>query len=450
MPVSSQKSRCMVDHDALAQQFEAEFPFVDGSLIRSTLSDYEGLSKQEQVRLVRETLSIFQDAAMCQDTAGFDPTGLGSSTQTGSRSTPSSTSYAGDDAYTGPLAAHKGVDGFAEGIVSPRGKGKKKHNRRSTLQTRDSSSSDLTSTTQLGNVWQRSGEDIHFIASRTAFPAKSIASLYEQCGRSRSKTIAHLVGEFVAVQVEDLDDDTVICLAIELTEDNPALQFPEAIALVNLTKDQDGARQLGRDLASEDLDSIIYADGPIVPEYEAIKLSHPSRSPSPSPSAPRLAPSQLAPGQDSKSIRALRDEAFNKSRLYARRSKSDHYMAHATSYYSNQAREYNAAIKKAELAERERFAAAQTSKTELDLHDFNVSEATRLARERVEAWWEGLGERRLGGMSRGNYSPYKIIVGLGNHSTGGRAKVGPAVERELRKGWKVEREQGVIWVFGKK
>jgi len=77
----------------------------------------------------------------------------------------------------------------------------------------------------------------------------------------------------------------------------------------------------------------------------------------------------------------------------------------------------------------------------------NVKEAVRISRERVTTWWHELGEGRIGG--RGIGSGYRIITGQGNHSDGGRAKLGPAVGKMLlREGWKVEVFSGILVVTG--
>jgi len=91
--------------------------------------------------------------------------------------------------------------------------------------------------------------------------------------------------------------------------------------------------------------------------------------------------------------------------------------------------------------------ADQSTRTELDLHGVNVKDALRISRERVTTWWHELGEGRIGG--RGVGSGYRIVTGMGNHSEGGKGKLGPAVGKMLiREGWKVEVRGGVLIVTG--
>ncbi|MCJ1354171.1 MAG: hypothetical protein MMC33_004158 [Icmadophila ericetorum] len=95
---------------------------------------------------------------------------------------------------------------------------------------------------------------------------------------------------------------------------------------------------------------------------------------------------------------------------------------------------------------------------EIDLHGVNVSDAIRIARQRVQEWWdrgeaewarEGkvMGGRAAGGeMGMG----YRIVTGVGRHSEGGRGKLGPAVGQMLvREGWRVEVLEGVLVVWGR-
>jgi hypothetical protein len=81
----------------------------------------------------------------------------------------------------------------------------------------------------------------------------------------------------------------------------------------------------------------------------------------------------------------------------------------------------------------------------------SVKDAVRIAENRVERWWAGLGEERIPGQGRrGIGAGYAIVVGVGRHSEGGKSKLGPAVVRGLVKdGWRVEVGSGVVTVMGK-
>lgn len=80
----------------------------------------------------------------------------------------------------------------------------------------------------------------------------------------------------------------------------------------------------------------------------------------------------------------------------------------------------------------------------------SVKDGVRIARERVEGWWQdGAAEWAREGKVQGS-GRYRIIVGLGRHSEGGKGRLGPAVGGMLvREGWRVEVGQGELIVRGK-
>ena len=94
--------------------------------------------------------------------------------------------------------------------------------------------------------------------------------------------------------------------------------------------------------------------------------------------------------------------------------------------------------------------ATQSSGSECDLHGVSVKDGVRIARDRVEAWWEGGGREwaRAGKVQGGG--GYRVVTGVGRHSEGGKGRLGPAVGGMLvREGWKVEVGEGVLVVRGR-
>ena len=123
-------------------------------------------------------------------------------------------------------------------------------------------------------------------------------------------------------------------------------------------------------------------------------------------------------------------------------------MGGAAAYYAQVGHEQLKKQKELQSATYDAVVSQQSSATVLDLHGVTVQHAVRIAKDRVEDWWDLLGDRRyvLGGIGGG----YKIIVGLGTHSSQGVGKIGPAVGKMLmREGWKVNIQRGEIIVEGK-
>ncbi|KAF2397894.1 DUF1771-domain-containing protein [Trichodelitschia bisporula] len=86
---------------------------------------------------------------------------------------------------------------------------------------------------------------------------------------------------------------------------------------------------------------------------------------------------------------------------------------------------------------RENNAGGRVAGDAIDLHGLYVEEAMDILRGRIEE------ERRRG--TRGLH----VIVGKGNHSAGGVARIRPAAEEMLGQmglGWRVEENEGRIWV----
>jgi hypothetical protein len=87
----------------------------------------------------------------------------------------------------------------------------------------------------------------------------------------------------------------------------------------------------------------------------------------------------------------------------------------------------------------------------LDLHGVSVADATRIARNRTGAWWDGLGDAKYapggGGPAR---SGFRIVTGIGSHSKNHAPRIGPAVTKMLvKEGWKVEVGHGELVVVGR-
>lgn len=103
---------------------------------------------------------------------------------------------------------------------------------------------------------------------------------------------------------------------------------------------------------------------------------------------------------------------------------------------------------------------SQSKPGEVDLHGVRVQDAVRIAKEKVEWWWENEGREwaregkvmdgRRGARGGGGGGLLKIVTGVGRHSQGGKARLGPAVGAMLLKeGWKIEFGEGFLMVLGK-
>ncbi|KAF2788323.1 hypothetical protein K505DRAFT_315072 [Melanomma pulvis-pyrius CBS 109.77] len=354
---------------------------------------------------------------------------------------------------TEEAVAVKGVDAFAEEFHVPhrkkKGKGKRKQRASSLLYEINSPSpSDSDAPALPANKWLDSNRDVEFITSRTKLSSNAIASLYHRNGASRPATImAILEKDVTANQKEKEPDATIVQAAIQLTSDFPSIDLDYAIALIRISAPSTAnAHELAKGLTVRPgTTSRINGAINVIPQYAPVNLFD---STSESTRLPSLPPSALP--RTTTSLAAARGEAFNQASAAYRKGKSTPMMKAVAGYYSQVGRDINANLKAMNETDADALVTSQSSARHLDLHGVSVQSAVRISKERVQAWWSGLGEERIpGGGRKGVGEGYRIITGLGRHSEGGRAKIGPAVVRALvKEGWKIEVGTGELLVVG--
>lgn len=356
------------------------------------------------------------------------------------------------DSVDSPGAKHaiaKGIDAFSEEhTVAWRGrKGKSKKKRNLDIQNARSAFLPATSSAQQTNRWHDASRDVDLISSLTSQSQRNIASLYHENGASASATImAILETDIKANGHIEGDNPAVLQNAIDLISDFPSLELPHALALIRLTHPSTAsAHKLAKALVAQP-ERKSAGKIEVIPRYAPINLSEPS----PLFSRPSSATPSLAVPHTTLALSDARSTAFTQASAAYRKGKSEPLMKAAAGYYSQLGRDYDAALKATSSAEADALVSSQSTPTQLDLHGVSVKDATRITRERVTAWWHGLGEGRIdlrgcSGMGEG----YRIVTGLGRHSEHGISKLGPAVARMLvREGWKVEVGSGVLVVSG--
>ena len=196
----------------------------------------------------------------------------------------------------------------------------------------------------------------------------------------------------------------------------------------------------------------------IIPQYKQLEVNEAELDWNAAVKKAKSAASSRSPSSDMSSTTARRDAyalartaAFSKANAAHRKAKSDRLMGGAAAYYGQVGRDYAALSSSASADAADALVASQSTPAQLDLHGVDVLNAIRIAQDRVEAWWNGLGESRVNGRigAEDRQIGYRIVVGLGRHSEGGKGKLGPAVTKMLKQeGWKVEPAGAVIVVKG--
>jgi hypothetical protein len=342
----------------------------------------------------------------------------------------------------------KGIEAFTEPAVTGRGRRKRKKQKqllRRTSSTPGPTDDQSSYSPSPLSRWDRGKEDVDFIAQRTFFSPKIIASTYHKNGASLPATIAALCASETLVNpyLSDTAPSLLKVHAAELSVDFQRLPYPQLKALINLTHPSTAsAHELARALSSQASSSASIA---IIPQY----LPRPASPIGSTPITPPSNNSTPLPSSTAAALATSRSNAFAQASSAYRLSKSKPLMGGAASYYSSVGRDASASLRRHQAAEADALVTSQSTLGDVDLHGVNVNEAVSIARDRVGSWWEKEGrERARQGKVMGG--GLRVITGVGRHSEGRRGKLGPAVGRMLHsEGWKVEVGEGVIEVVGR-
>ena len=357
----------------------------------------------------------------------------------------------------GEKLSKKGIEAFTEPAMTKRQrtamKEREKRGKRQQLRRTSSSPAlDSTSDSPLSsNQWLRVDDCINFIVNRTFMNDEFIRSVYHSSGATLPSTIAALC---TSEQREASSNPYLLDAPLAEVEAHGKklfmefphrLQYPQALALIKLTyPSTTSARELALELMSS---PNAPSTSTITPHYILRPPSPPSTSPS-SPSSP--SPYVALPDSKVATLASIRSHALTQSQSAFRKSKSNHLMGAAASHYSTISRDADAALRQDTAAHADARVSSQSNPGEIDLHGLNVKDAVRISRNRVEAWWESEGREWARAGKVMNDGGLRIITGIGRHSAGGKAVLGPAVGRMLNdEGWKVQVGDGVVKVVGR-
>ena len=354
------------------------------------------------------------------------------------------------------------------------------------------------------NKWEVARDDVQFISSRVKKPESAIASMYHEHGASVFATVLALMEEMETEQkknanakdeVEKEELDLMLeAQAIALAEVFPELIATQLISLVRLTYPSQSA--------AYDLAEVLQR--PMDPVFTYSSVTSASAIPTtanPTPARVRSASRELRSGHwqtgssSTASTTSTRSSStlpftssynnsnntpahhFTAAARYARRANRTNQLGGAAAYHAQRGHEALSAQRAARSSAADALIRSRTNHQThnhnnsnksssgdivLDLHGLTVADAQRIVRREVLGWWNSLGEDRAGvvgldGGWAGRFQGAKrrpelvLVTGRGQHSVGGRAKVGPAViDMLVREGWKVEIGSGVVYVTGRK
>ncbi|KAL2857929.1 hypothetical protein BJY01DRAFT_201534 [Aspergillus pseudoustus] len=356
------------------------------------------------------------------------------------------------------ISLPKGVDGFENDEVGRKKSRKRRGKNKSGRKAASPISSDhellLSESSGLVNKWDAAQKDADFIYSRTSpiLKKETVTSTYHANGASLSATIRALAVANAPKDENDISEDAVMVTQVtELTQEFPTVT-PELLAgLLNITRNSiSAAHELAAALVATpqpplvaDLIKITTSPPPLDVEEEIPKRrgAAESRHPREYEQVTASAGYHYAAGA----------EALTKASAAYKRGKSDRLMGGAAAYYSSLGRDHLQRAKRDTAAAADALVDSQSSWNSVDLHGVSVQDAVRITSQRVEHWWESLGDSKYMRGSDGEAvrGGYRIITGMGRHSHDGTSRLGPAVGKMLaREGWKVEVGQGVLTVVG--
>ena len=196
-------------------------------------------------------------------------------------------------------------------------------------------------------------------------------------------------------------------------------------------------------LPDEELDGTL---SPTSPKVRS-KGSTPITSSAPSPTFPPVDYSQ-AMKRVAESSYARREAESHASQLH-RRGAGNTLYRQAAVIYSDRARESARTAAAASSSAADALVSQQSTPTSADLHGVYVRDGVRIARQRVLAWWQGLGESKT--RRAREEGGFTVITGLGRHSAGGVSQLRQAVAAALlQDGWKIRIETGRFVVIGRR
>ncbi|KAJ5267123.1 hypothetical protein N7478_009931 [Penicillium angulare] len=345
----------------------------------------------------------------------------------------------------------RGIDGFnAEaGDVGRQAGRRKKRNKKQKSHIIENVPLEPSTT----NKWETGKADIDFICSRAVeVPQKKVNSTYHANGMSLPSTILALALAEAPTNVSDTTEDPVMSTQlVELSHDYPRIQQTTLIGLLRITRNIISATnelaavmiQQPQTLAS---DIIKVTAAPLNLEDDedvANPQSHYQATPS---------TLNFEQARDAAEVHfAARSIANQQASQAARLARSNHLYGGAIAVYHERSQKESQLARQQLATASDRLVDRQSSQCDLDLHGVTVTNAIRITRERVDAWWDRLGDtKHVRGGGKHVHGGFRIVTGVGNHSHNGIARLGPSVSRMLiREGWRVEVDRGFLIVQGK-
>lgn len=304
-------------------------------------------------------------------------------------------------------------------------------------------------------------DDIQYIAERFGMRSDQVSAAYHKAGCSKGATAVELLDQLLSHGIQSQDE------AGKAEADKLARKYrhvPERYMLT-IVHVAGSIPQFAGDVAclvnkhfskqpkSTRLD-ISYSLAPLAPgEIEGTGAVAVARRASAAAAASgRAAPAAMSSCQALEAAnkhRQARMEAMSSAAQLRRKGGSSGLYRQAVGYYTDQAREQARYAQQAVSTAADLWVEEQRTASAIDLHGVEVRDGVRIARQKTQEWWQGLGEfRSKKAKEQGGFT---VITGLGRHSAGGMSQLRAAVAAALvQDGWRVRVETGKFVVEGRR
>lgn len=171
-------------------------------------------------------------------------------------------------------------------------------------------------------------------------------------------------------------------------------------------------------------------------------------------SRPSSTASASGPGDLSWAIQKINDsnqarrDATSYASQLSRRGASNSLYKQAAAVYRERGHEHAHRARQMTSTAANLLVEQQSTRTSIDLHGVTVRDGTRIAREKVQIWWDNLGELKT---RKAREQPFTVITGIGRHTATGVSQLRQAVAAALlQDGWKMNVETGRFVVSGRR
>ncbi|KAF4990147.1 hypothetical protein FGRMN_8675 [Fusarium graminum] len=357
----------------------------------------------------------------------------------------------------------KGIDGFFEPDEGA-GKKKKRNKRKGKRAPGDetpSSSSGAASPLPDDSKELKRQDEIAYLADRLDLPFGVVSDIYYNKRCASGAAAVEILDQYMSqgIETQDKEGKKYAHELVQKYQNVPAKYMSTIVQVTgSISQEADDiaglvSKHFVKNPWTEKLD-VSYQLTPLpkeeIEEFETVMRGKPklARPISASLSFPVGSSAYTQAAERAGQYNRAKREAASSAAALNRRGASNPLYRQAAGYYSERAREQARYEMHATSTAADLLVDKQSSSTSVDLHGVYVQDGVRIARQRVQSWWIGLGEFRS---DKARQQPFTVITGLGRHSAGGVSQLRQAVAAALlQDGWKMQVETGRFIVKGKR